>query len=156
MTHTSPRLTPAQIDEPATPLLRMIGNNPRLVPLFRTLTKTLVTDSELPPRVRWLITMRTALRCKCDYEFGRHGKHPAQESDVKLVSLPLDSKELAPAERQLLALADQVHQTQNIDDTLWAELVASYTPAQIVEMISVAGLYIMAASLANTSRVTAP
>ena len=100
--------------------------------------------------------MRTALRCNCSYEFGRHSKHPAQASDVKLVSLALDSKDLPPMERQLLALADQVHQTQNVDDTLWAELAATYSPAQIVEMISVCGLYIMAASLANSSGVTAP
>jgi len=127
-----PRLVPAQIDEPATPLLRMIGNNPRLVPLFRQLTKVLVTESELPPRVRWLITMRTALRCDCSYEFGRRAKDAMQESDIKLVPLPLESKDLSLADRQVFALADQIHQTQRIDDALWAELAAAYTPAQIV------------------------
>lgn len=148
------RLQPVQIDDPSTPLLRVIANNPRMVPLYRTMTQILVRESALPPRVRWLLTMRTAFHAKCSYEFGRHGKDPALASDMALVPLPLSSPQLPTMERQLFALADQIHQTQNIDDALWAELSATYTPEQIVEMISVVGLYIMAASVANSCGVT--
>lgn len=151
---TDMRLAPVQIDDPSTPLLRVIGNNPRLVPLYRTLTRVLVLESALPPRVRWLLTMRTAFRCKCSYEFGRRAKDAASESDMKLVDLPLSSNDLAESDRQLFALVDQIHQTQTIDNALWSELAARYTPDQIVEMISVVGLYIMAASVANSCGVT--
>ncbi len=143
------RLPPADSATATTPLLKIIAHSPRMEELFRNLTQVLVKESQLIPRERWLVTMRMAWRCNCAYEFGRKAPDAASNLDMKIVVAALDAPELSADDRLLLAFTDQVHARQDIDQQLWAALCATRSPAYMVELTSLAGLYLMAASVAN-------
>lgn len=145
----SSRLSPVETETATTPLLKIIANNPRMVDLFRNLTQVLVKDSGLPPHERWLVTMRMAWRCNCGYPFGSKAADAASPDDAKIVVSPLDSPDLSAADRLLLEFTDQVHDRQDVDQRVWNEMLATRSPAQMVELASLAGLYLMASSVAN-------
>ncbi len=143
------RLAPAALESATTPLLRIIANNPRMVDLFRELTRVLVKESQLIPHERWLVTMRMAWRCNCGYEFGRKAADAATPEDMKTVVARIDSPELSATDRLLLEFTDQIHARQNIDQRVWEALCATRSPAYMVELTSLAGLYLMASTMAN-------
>ena len=41
----------------------------------------------------------------------------------------------------VIRLADQLHNTNRVDDTLWKEISPHFAPDQLVELIMLAGLY---------------
>lgn len=144
------RLSPVELAGATTPLLRVIANNPRLVDIYRQLTQVLVKDSELPPHERWVVTMRMAWRCNCRYEFGRKAKDAATAEDMGIVVAPADDPNLSEPDRLLLEFVDQLHDRQNVEQRIWTALAATHTPANLVELVSLAGLYLLASSVANT------
>lgn len=143
------RLAGVQVEGAGTPLLQVIANNPRLVDVFRHLTQVLVKESQLDPQERWLVTMRMAWRCGCHYEFGRKAGDAPSADAMKKVTASLSDPALSQADRLLLEFTDQVHARQQVDQGLWDQLAATRSPAYLVELTSLAGLYLLASSVAN-------
>ena len=143
------KIQPVEIDEPKTPLLAIIGNNPRLVDLYRQLTTILVRESSLEPRCRWLITMRMASLSNCGYEFGRHAAHALDPADLVIARMALDDERLSDEDRLLLTFVEDVYKNQNVGDDLWNKIQDQYEISEIIEMITLLGLYFMAGTIAN-------
>jgi alkylhydroperoxidase family enzyme len=144
------RLTPLGPGERSSPLLRVIGNNPRVADLFESLTDVFVRNSGLPARDRWLITKRMAFRCGCTYGFG----HASGDLDPDLSELavgPTDDPRLTESDRATLALVDQLYETNMVDDELWSTLASIRSPADLVELVSLTGFYWMASVVANST-----
>ena len=144
------RLKPVNLEGATTPLLKIIANNARLVAVFKDLTQALVKDSQLKSHERWLVTMRMAWRCKCDYEFGRKAADAASPSAMQIVTASTDDPSLTEDDRLLLVFTDQIHAGQNVEQAVWDAMVHTRSPAYMVELVSVAGLYLLASSVANT------
>jgi hypothetical protein len=53
----------------------------------------------------------------------------------------------------VLRLADRLHETNDVDDTLWADATARFAAAQLVELVMLAGLYHAVSFLVNATRV---
>jgi hypothetical protein len=70
---------------------------------------------------------------------------PAGLDRAQLASLthggPGDACWTDPAEAALIAAADQLHDGADIDDPGWAALAAGRTPAQLVDVLLLAGWY---------------
>lgn len=56
-------------------------------------------------------------------------------------------------DRLVIRLADRLHDTGTVDDSLWAALSARFAPAQLLELLVLAGLYHGVSYVVNATRV---
>ncbi|HYE48267.1 MAG TPA: carboxymuconolactone decarboxylase family protein [Azospirillaceae bacterium] len=138
---------------PPLALFRTLAHNPRV--LSRFFAAALLDPGSVTVRQRELMILRTCARAGSEYEWGVHVALYAKAAglDEAMVAAtcapaavlpPMD-----PADRLVLDLADALHDTATVDDALWARLAAALEPAQIVELVTLAGLYRMVSGLTN-------
>jgi alkylhydroperoxidase family enzyme len=56
-------------------------------------------------------------------------------------------------DRLVIRLADQLHDTNDVDDGLWRDLAAHFAADQLIELVVLAGLYHGVSYLSNAMRV---
>jgi 4-carboxymuconolactone decarboxylase len=141
-------------------LFRTLYQNPHISGRMRPLGAGILgPQSSLDPREREIIIDRTCARCGCEYEWGVHVA--AYGSAVGLAEAQLEdtaSETVAKAlwserELALIRLVDELHETATISDALWEQLVASWSSAQILEVIIMVGWYHLISFVANAARV---
>jgi len=169
---TTPRIAPVDPPYPpamqedfdklmrgAPPLLlfRTVARNPRV--LQRMMAGGLLDRGSISLRSRELMILRTCGRCGAEYEWGVHvaiygGKAewtPAQLRST--VHGGADEACWSAEDRLVLRLADQLHETNHVDDDLWTEASAQFTAEQLVELIMLAGLYHAVSYMINATGV---
>jgi alkylhydroperoxidase family enzyme len=131
----------------APPLLifRTVARNPRV--LQRMMDGALLDRGSIPLRARELMILRTCARCGSEYEWGVH----AAIFGAKALWTPAelhstvhggpDDACWSTEERLVIRLADQLHDTSRVDDSLWRGLSERFAAEQLVELIVLAGLY---------------
>jgi alkylhydroperoxidase family enzyme len=138
-------------------LFRTVAHNPRV--LQRMMAGGLLDRGSISLRSRELMILRTCAQCGAEYEWGVHVAAfgaKAQWTPEQLhacVHGAADDTGWNPEDRLVIRLADQLHQTQRVDDTLWAELAAHFRPDQLVELIMLGGLYHAVSFLVNACGV---
>ncbi len=132
-----------------------MAHHPRLLKRFNVLGGLFLGRGLLPARARELVILRTAWRTGCEYEFGQHTLLARQAglTDREIAGTTNGTFEWLEGEAQLIRLADEVHATHDVSDELWAQLRRSWSPAQLIELVSLAGFYGMVASFLNAIRV---
>lgn len=126
-------------------LFRTVAHNPRV--LQRMMDGALLDRGSIALRARELMILRTCARCGSEYEWGVHVATfgaKAQWTTAQLHSTVRggDSDPCwSAADRLVIRLADQLHDTNRVDDPLWTELSAHFAADQLVELIVLAGLY---------------
>jgi alkylhydroperoxidase family enzyme len=136
-------------------LFRTVAHNPNLLDKLRSTGAYLLNFGTLPPADRELVIHRTCARCNCEYEWGVHAAMFARQvglTDAQLAATVHGARDdPAWSERQslLIDLADQLHDTGTATDELWAALAAQYEPAQLVELVVLAGQYHAVSFMAN-------
>jgi alkylhydroperoxidase family enzyme len=138
-------------------LFRTVGRNPRV--LQRMMAGGLLDRGSIPLRSRELAILRTCARCDAEYEWGVHiatfgakaGWTPEQVHSS--VHGGADDACWGAEDRLVIRLADQLHDTNRVDDSLWAELAAHFAPDQLVELIMLAGLYHAVSYMVNATGV---
>lgn len=138
-------------------LFRTVAQNPRV--LQRMMAGGLLDRGSISLRERELMILRTCARCGAAYEWGVHVATFAAKAG-------LDERQLRSTVRGgpedgcwdagdalVLRLADRLHEHNDVDDTLWQEAAGRHSPAQLVELVMLAGLYHAASYLVNALRV---
>jgi 4-carboxymuconolactone decarboxylase len=128
-------------------LFRTLVVHESLAARMRPLGAGILGHGLLEPRDRELMIDRTCARCGAEYEWGVHAAFfgPA----VGLSERQLDATVTGPAddpvwserERAVLMLADELHDTAEVSDGVYAELERHFTPDQILELVVTAGWY---------------
>lgn len=132
-------------------LFRTLAHNPRV--LSRVRRGGLLDPGSVTLRDRELVILRTTALCGAEYEWGVHaaffgraaGLSPAQLAATVSGELEL----FAPSERTLLQAVDALHASATIPDALWAALAADRSPAQLIELVTLAGQYHTISFLTN-------
>jgi alkylhydroperoxidase family enzyme len=171
---STPRITPIEPPYPADvqadfdkimrgapPLLlfRTVARNPRV--LQRMMAGGLLDRGSIPLRSRELMILRTCARCGAEYEWGVHVATfgaKAQLSGAQAHSTVHGGAGDAcwdPEDRLVIRLADQLHDTNRVDEALWKELAAHFAPEQLIELIMLAGLYHAVSYMVNATGVAA-
>lgn len=107
----------------------------------------LLDHGSLTLRQRELVILRTCARCGAEYEWGIHVAVFAPQTGMTPAEIAAtaqggaDDALWTAEERLILRLADSLHDTAGIDDPLHAELAAAFSPAQLVELVVLAGFY---------------
>jgi alkylhydroperoxidase family enzyme len=140
---------------PPIALFRTLAHNPRV--LGRVRRGGLLDPGSVSLRDRELVILRTTALCRAEYEWGVHVAFfsaaarltPAQVA----ATVTDDLAAFPPAEQVLLQAVDALHQGAAIPDDLWKELASDRTPAQLVELVTLAGQYHTISYLTNALAV---
>ena len=104
---------------------RMLANHPDLVKHVYGLLTMLSSRNKLPTRLRELIIMRLAWRAGSDYAWFQHYRIATQAGitpgEIVAVRDWRRSDLFGPAERAVLAAADDTCERGKISDAVWAE-----------------------------------
>ena len=142
--------------------------------LFRTLVKNLPMTRamrvwggyelggglSLRPRDREIVIDRACGRCGAEYEWGVHVAFFAER--VRLTAAQVASLAGGDSgdpcwddegDRLLIDAVDQLHDTCDIDDRLWARLRAVFDEAQLLDLMLLAGWYRAISYVARAARV---
>ena len=113
----------------------------------------------LPSRVRELVILRVTARCRCEYEWGVHAT--AFGARIGLNAAQIDATVRGDAtspcfsgdDAAIVQAVDELHDGARLADATWARLSAFLTPAQVLELLVVAGWYHAIAYAANGAEV---
>jgi hypothetical protein len=78
---------------------------------------------------------------------------PAEEQIAATALDTPDDSTWSDSDRLLVALADELYETDRIGDTLWEGLVATWPPAHLLELIVTAGWYRTLSYVINAARI---
>jgi alkylhydroperoxidase family enzyme len=113
----------------------------------------------LTMRQREIVIDRTCARCGCEYEWGVHLQFYAERvgfTERQLTSLTHGQAADPgwPADEALLIRAvDELHDTSEISDALWTELITHFEGAQLLDLTMLCGWYHAISFTARTARV---
>jgi 4-carboxymuconolactone decarboxylase len=135
-------------------LFRTLAHNPPLLERFRQMGSALLSFGTLDAVERETVIARTTARAGADYEWGVHAVALAaplglgdEWQQAILHGAPEDFAD--DRQRVLVALADELHETATVSDALYAELERRWPPAQVVELLALAGFYRLVSYLVN-------
>lgn len=115
--------------------------------------------SHVTPRQREVFLLRVTGRCRCAYEWCLRVHYLVGDvglNDAQLrASLRGDANDpsWAEADRILIRLADELHDTASIGDDLWTDLHAALPDEAILQSLLMAGHYRTTAYLTNGLRL---
>ena len=164
-----PPFTPEAADE----LARWQPGDHAPLALFRTLVRDLPMahamfslghyfldrSSSLKLRDREIVIDRVCARCGCEYEWGVHARifgDAAGLDGAQLAASVVDSCDAqcwTDADRLLIRLVDELHDSGKLSDDLWTLMAARWTPEQLLELTVLAGWYHAISFVANGVRV---
>jgi 4-carboxymuconolactone decarboxylase len=174
-TQTGPRITP--LDPPYEPevaetlrrmmppgveplnLFRTVAHNHAVLERFRTIGAYILNFGRVEPLDREVLLHRTCARCGCEYEWGVHAVaygRPLGMSDEQLratVTGGPDAPVWSDRQRLLIQLADELHDTATVSESLWTKLSAQWDSAQLIELVATAGFYHLVSFTANAAGV---
>ena len=138
-------------------LFRTVARNPRV--LQRMVAGGLLDRGSISLRSRELMILRTCARCGAEYEWGVHvatfgtKAQWTQEQLRSTVHGAADDVCWSAEDRFVIRLADQLHDTNRVDETLWKEMSAQFAADQMLELLMLAGLYHAVSYVVNATGV---
>lgn len=149
-----------QIMPPGVPPLTLfttLARSSRVYKRFRD--GGLLDKGSLSLRAREIMIDRTCARTGNAYEWGVHVAFFAER--VRLSAAEIGALALGDAdwpawsaeESAIIRLADELHDTANVSDTLWPLLKAHFSDEQVLELIALAGFYRTVAYYCNGLRL---
>jgi len=137
-------------------LFRTMAQNPRV--LSRFLAGGLLDKGSISLRERELAILRTTARCGSEYEWGVHvaffsARAGLTAEDVRATCAPAVSHPWSARDRAVLELCDALHDRADVDEALWRRVAAEFEPAQIVELVVLAGFYHTVSFVTNALRI---
>ena len=140
-------------------LFRTLMVHPELASRMRPLGAGLLGHPTIDPREREIVIHRATARSGAEYEWGVHAVafgRPLGLSDDQIAATASgdsDDQAWSPRERLLVRLVDELHDTATVSDALWSELEAEWTPAQLLELVVLAGWYRLLSQVITAARV---
>ena len=129
----------------------VIVNSPELYKVLLPLIAKLISGSNLPPRDREILVLRTLALCDETYETEHHVliARNAGVSDADIESAQAGVG-ISPSDEALIKAAEELHSQQRIGDETWGELAKRYSPVELMEVVALVGGYILMAMLTKS------
>jgi 4-carboxymuconolactone decarboxylase len=141
-------------------LFRVLAHNPALAERSTVWGGYLLgRKASLSLRDREVVIDRVCARCGAEYEWGVHVSAFAEaarftEAQTAAIADPgADHSVLPERDRLLVQMVDELHDTAHVSDALWQRLAAVWSPAQLVELLMLAGWYHSISYVCNAARV---
>jgi len=113
----------------------------------------------LGKREREIVIARVTARCDCEYEWGVHATAFGAAAGLDDAALRATVRGSAAdpawsaADRLLVRLVDELHDTARVSDDLWRALAAEWPAETLLELLVLVGWYHVIAFVANGARV---
>lgn len=136
-------------------VLELFAHHVALSEPFLSFTDVMASDqSKLEPKLRELAILRVAWRTRSGYEWSQHRRMGGDEglTDTQLAAVP-DGPSSAvwnPAERAVVAAADEMIDDFAVSDETWVALTSSFEAAPLFELLFVIGGYLCLAAVLNS------
>jgi alkylhydroperoxidase family enzyme len=140
-------------------LFRTLGVNADLASRMRPLGAGILGHGSVEPRLREVMIQRTCARCEAEYEWGVHAVAFGELvglTDEQLAATVRGGPEDAvwsDAERVVITLADELHNTAGVSDSTFGELARHFEHEQIIELVVTCGWYHTISYVINAARV---
>jgi alkylhydroperoxidase family enzyme len=138
-------------------LFRTVARNPRV--LQRWFAGGLLDKGSVSLRIRELMILRTTALCGAEYEWGVHVASfgaKAQWTEEQIRStVHGDAADPCWSEQEqcVILLADQLHASNTVTDQEWRRMASSFASDQLIELVTLSGLYQMVSFMANAMGV---
>jgi len=138
-------------------IFRAVGNNERV--LSRMVKGGLLDKGSISIAQRELVILRACAICKAEYEWGVHVAVFAvkagftREQIADTCSKSPDAEIWTPEQLTLIRMVDELNQTADLSDEVWANLREQFSNEQLIEVIMLAGLYHAVSFVVNGLRV---
>lgn len=136
---------------------RVMLNNPRAAGAVASLLRTLMFNHTVSSRARELVILRTGWRTRSEYEFGQHVRVSRDlkmsEQEILGVRDPDACPVYSDADRAVIRMADELLDQSEVSAQTWATLEKSFTQAELVELLLIAGFWRMIAGYLKSAKV---
>lgn len=134
-----------------------LAKNPELFRRWLPMAAELYTDGRLAPRQRELLILRTAWRCRSDYEWGQHVRMGRAagltDEEIDGVAGPVDARTWSPVDQALLRVVDELVGDHAVTQPTWDALAKHFDEAALIEVLMVVGTYVGLAGFLNAVEV---
>jgi 4-carboxymuconolactone decarboxylase len=131
-----------------------ILHHPALATRYQPFGLSFLTDGILPARERELVILRTSWRCCSPYEWAHHTRI-GQACGISVEELRRiavgDLREWPSDDADLLDSVDAVVRDHSLSEAQWTNLTGRYGTAGAIEMVMLAGHYVMLAGVLNSA-----
>jgi alkylhydroperoxidase family enzyme len=138
-------------------LFRTIARHEPLLERFRQTGSTLLSFGRLDAIDRETVIHRVCARCDAEYEWGVHAVVFAEglglDEHWLAATVRGAASDFEPRQSLLVALVDELHDTATISDELWAQLAATWSDEQLLELLALVGFYHLVAFICNGVRL---
>jgi 4-carboxymuconolactone decarboxylase len=134
-------------------IYRTLAHHPRMVREWLQFADSIRFNAKLSSRDRELLILRTGVNCKCEYEWGQHVPYAREagmsEDEINAIVRPISSWDWSEKDIVLLEVADELHMSSNINESLWKLLSAHFQNDELVEIIMLVGQYHLVSFVLN-------
>lgn len=134
----------------------VVVRSPALYRAFVPLIKKVVADTNLPPRDRQVLCLRTLTLGRDVYEVTHHEliSKSAGLTETEIAAMRAGEGEALTAFDKVLATAaEQLVRDQHIDDATWQALGERYSPEQLMEVVVLVGTYLTMAMVTRNYEI---
>lgn len=135
-------------------VLTVLHRHPRLFWSWVLFASRLMPNGRLPAAEREKVILRIGWNSRCLYEFGQHVEVGLRVglSDAEILRVARGPGACEDAhERALLSACDELFAQQRVTDETWAVLAQRYDDKRLIELLMLAGHYIMIAGFLNSA-----
>jgi len=146
----------ADVSGPFVPMLR----SPEVMSRARAMGDYLRFRSTLPPRLSEFVILLTARRWTQQYEWNAHAPLALQagvsRDIVNAIAEGRRPERMAEEHDILYTLCDELQRNQSVTDATYAQAVAKFGEAGVIDVLGITGYYTMLAMVLNTARTPLP
>jgi len=121
-----------------------LAHHPKLLKRWLVFGAHVLSKSTLPGREREILILRTGWRCGSEYEFGQHTIISRREglTDDEITRLAAEGTAgWSAADATLIRAADELVADHVVSDATWAELAATWSTEQVMDLVFTVGQY---------------
>ena len=134
-----------------------LANQPPALRAFMGMSRYVRDDAALPPRLRELAVLATAYALDVEYEKFHHrtAARRAGVPEEQIAAFPdwRSASVFDPTERAILAYADQVARTRQVDDATFEAVRSCLSLPEIVDLALTVGWYHLCAAIIGPLRI---
>jgi hypothetical protein len=131
----------------------VVAWHPTLLAPYMAWATAVAREGVLSPRDNALLALRTALRCRSEFEWGVHVNHGQLTPDEVSRVAGGPGAGWGARDAALLCAADELHDGAAITDATWDALNGMFPTEALLEIVFVVGHYTMLSMVANTAGV---
>lgn len=165
MQKLSPRIPPVRSDALTDEQRALVGEwssmnfasvmvtHPALYKVLVPVIAKVISGSNLPPRDREILVLRTLALCEEDYETEHHAliARNAGMTDAEIEQARTGSgADLTEFDQLLVSAAEELARDQRVSDETWQALAQRYSSVELMEVVSLVGVYTLMAMLTKS------